>query len=88
MNYTDNPVNDAMDYFEEIEKLAKDNAIFYPCNSCCDSLEEWTGGLKVAGENEYYCPECIGKSRHIAKIRDYCETTKQANQIIESLEGC
>ena len=62
---------------------------YYLCESCGDSFAEWTGGLKVKNENEYYCPTCIGKNKHYEFILDCaCDDVKAANMVIESLEGC
>lgn len=64
----------------------------HECSACECEFYEWSGGLKVKGENEHYCPNCVKNNLHYAHIRDYCETLRnssfEANKIINSLIGC
>jgi len=86
-----------IDSFKEITEVTViENGLtysvtYYPCTTCSDHFVEHSGGVKVQGEEEYYCPHCIKLNRHYFHIRDYCETLEEpakcANMIIEDLQS-
>lgn len=61
---------------------------YHNCSACGDNFcpEIQHGGMKLTGENEYYCPDCVKFSNHIAYIRNYASNTEEALFIINDLK--
>lgn len=86
MNRSDNPHNDAQDYFNREDK--KDEPILAGQCDCKSPVYEGFGGMRLVGTNKIWCPECVEGSMHLAFIRDeFTElSTKQKSQLINELK--
>ncbi len=57
--------------------------ITYKCFSCKNEFKANSGGLKLAGEPEYYCPICVEEKRHIDTIEAYYSAYNRPNWAVE-----
>lgn len=81
-----NPLEDAIDYLNYLDKIRPNPDDMLECHCCQSNFERESGGMIVTGETECYCPECVKSNMHLATIRDYCNTPQLANFVITLLK--
>lgn len=84
-----NPLWDYIDHLKSLKLQPETQPETQTCESCkekfCPELQP--GGMKLDGENEFYCPDCVKFSNHVAYICNYAPSKEQAMFIIDQLKN-